>query len=87
MSLEAGVKRRVITHCPCGERTIGIASPPHQVVEFDQDGLLTVRKSLNGQNARGETCHFYITRGLVSSICSDTTCPLSKMAVEGPHDV
>ena len=35
----------VVFGCPCGEREVYVTKPPHSVIEFDADGLLTIKAS------------------------------------------
>ena len=68
----------VVFRCPCGYRTVYIASPPH-TIEFDDDGVLTLDPSC-GYKARENLkrpqnwCHFHI-KGGSATMCSDAQCP------------
>ena len=68
----------VVFRCPCGERQVYIASPPHTIT-FDEEGLLHVDPSL-GYKARPDLdrptnwCHFNINNG-IPSMHSDSKCP------------
>ena len=70
----------VLFQCPCDERQVYIASPPH-TISFDEIGLLTITRSI-GYRANPDLtpprpanwCHFFITQGLVE-MCSDAQCP------------
>ena len=79
----------IVFRCPCDERQIYVASPPHKI-EFDDEGLLTLdgsvgsRKQLrlpsedmdseDWKHRAKNWCHFWI-KGGVLEMCSGTKCP------------
>ena len=65
--------------CPCGQRIVYVSKPPHSVIEFDDDGLLTIKGSIGYESRRHSDrpkvwCHLQITKGRVT-IHDDVTCP------------
>ena len=74
-------QKGVIFKCPCGERQVYIASPPH-TIEFDEEGILTVTASIGSKpdpsrDRKPNWCHFHI-KGGVPEMCGDAKCPGSK---------
>ena len=72
----------VIFRCPCNERNVYVASPPHEIA-FDDDGLLTLTGSCGyaervdlGRPANW--CHFFIKNGEME-MCPDSQCPGSEL--------
>ena len=68
----------IVFKCPCGERDVYVASPPHEIT-WDDDGALTLNGSVGSHEdkARGRDanwCHFFIKGGAVD-MCSDAQCP------------
>ena len=66
-------------HCPCGERMVYAASPPHTVT-FDAAGVLTLDPSCstaeNSQYPEG-WCHFWLRDGEIKMVAS-AQCPGSS---------
>ena len=62
--------------CPCGERMVYAASPPHTIT-FDADGLLTLDPSCstakNSEYPKG-WCHFWLKDGEPEMV-SSAQCP------------
>ena len=69
----------VVFRCPCDERQIYVASPPHTIT-FDDDGRLTLNGSVGSKEIRGpggrpsNWCHFWVWGG-TPEMCSDAQCP------------
>ena len=66
----------VVFRCPCDERQVYIASPPH-TISFDSEDALTVNASCGYKARAGRPsnwCHFWIKDGK-ASMCSDAKCP------------
>ena len=68
----------VVFKCPCGERQVYVASPPHTIT-FDEGGLLTLDGSVGSHaddsRGRGKNwCHFHI-KGGEAKMCEDAQCP------------
>ena len=65
----------VVFRCPCDERQVYVASPPH-TISFGADGALTLDGSV-GMRAHGDHernwCHFWI-KGGVAEMCADAGC-------------
>ena len=63
-------------HCPCGERRIFAASPPH-TISFDADGVLTLDPSCSTAESSKYPegwCHFWLRDGEVKMVAS-AQCP------------
>ena len=63
-------------YCPCGERQVYAASPPH-TISFDTDGLLTLDPSCSTVKTTehpGNWCHFHIRDGEPKMV-NDAKCP------------
>ena len=77
-----GEAYQVAFWCPCGERLVYVSKPPHSVIEFDDDRLLTIKGSIGYKSRRHsdrpKVCHLQITEGRVT-IHDDVTCPGSKL--------
>ena len=72
----------VVFKCPCGLRTVYVASPPHKIT-FSDDGLLTLDGSVGShadpsRNKPQNWCHFWLKDG-ESEICDDAKCPGSEL--------
>ena len=68
----------IIFRCPCDQRQVYVASPPH-TISFDSHGYLTLDGSVGSHEdqSRGQKpnwCHFWIKNGN-TEMCSDTACP------------
>ena len=61
----------VVFGCPCGGREVYVCKPPHSVIEFDEEGLLTIEASILSPK---HGCHFFMRKGQVE-MCADSTCP------------
>ena len=62
--------------CPCGDRSVYAASPPHSIA-FDKDDVLTLDPSCGyGENSEhpANWCHFHIHDG-VPKMVDDAQCP------------
>ena len=71
-------KDGVIFRCPCGERQVYVASPPHAIT-FADDGRLTLDGSVGSRAdaSRGRPanwCHFHVKNGDVT-MCEGSACP------------
>lgn len=71
----------VIFNCPCGERMVYVAEPPHTII-FDSEGALTLNGSVGShedksRNRKSNWCHFFIKEGNVD-MCGDSECPGSN---------
>ena len=69
----------VIFRCPCSERQVYVASPPH-TISWDVDSELNLDGSV-GSRAQGYSparpanwCHFFIKNG-EAEMCADAQCP------------
>ena len=66
-----------VFQCPCDERTVYVACPPH-AVEFADDGKLLTLGGSCGYRARARRpanwCHFSLVDGAVQ-MHSDARCP------------
>ena len=70
----------VVFRCPCDDRQVYIATPPHEIA-FDAEGVLTVNQSM-GYRAKPNMdpprpqnwCHFHIKQGN-PTMCDDAQCP------------
>lgn len=67
----------VVFLCPCEDRQVYIASPPHTIT-FDDEGVLTLDPSC-GYKARSagrsrNWCHFWVQNGQFK-MCEDSKCP------------
>lgn len=72
----------VVFRCPCNERQVYIASPPHDIT-FDDHGLLTLNPSVGSKEKAGwdrpkNWCHFWIKSG-TPEMCTDAGCPGAKL--------
>ena len=66
----------VYFHCPCGERRIFVASPPHTIT-FDDGGVLTLDPSCGYAKTTehpANWCHFWLKAG-VAEMVADAQCP------------
>ena len=59
----------VILYCPCGERTVYVASPPHTEISFGDGGLLTIAPSIGYKKQEKlkrekNWCHLFIKNGI-----------------------
>ena len=73
----------VIFRCPCGERDIYVAQPPHTIT-FDEQDRLTLVGSVgshehpNHDPPRPQNwCHFHLKDG-AAKMCADAKCPGNK---------
>ena len=69
----------VYFHCPCGERRIYAASPPHTIT-FDDEGVLTLDPScgyVKTTEHPANWCHFWLKAG-VAEMVADAQCPGSS---------
>ena len=68
----------VVFRCPCDERQVYVASPPH-TIKFDAEGVVDIKASC-GYRKRDNPprpanwCHFWINDG-VPEMCGDAKCP------------
>ena len=69
----------VVFRCPCDEREVYVASPPHEI-SFDEDGALTLDGSVGSRadpsrdRPAKNWCHFHIKAG-DPTMCDDSQCP------------
>ena len=71
----------VVFKCPCGERDVYVASPPHEIT-WGEGGTLTLKGSVGSREDKGRSrapnwCHFFIKGGDVE-MCDDAQCPGGK---------
>ena len=64
--------------CPCDERQVYVASPPH-TIKFDADGVVDIKASCGYRKKDNPPrpanwCHFFINDG-VPEMCGDAKCP------------
>ena len=70
-----------VFQCPCNERTVYVATPPHRA-DFDVDRVLTLKGSVGypGSKDRPKNwCHFSIRNG-EARIHKDAKCPGADLA-------
>ena len=68
----------VVFKCPCVERDVYVASPPHEI-SFDNEGRLTLDGSVGSREDKSRNratnwCHFWIKNG-IAKIAEDSQCP------------
>ena len=75
----------VMFRCPCDERQLYVASPPHEIT-FDSEGVLTLDPSCGYRASEHPKrpqnwCHFWLKNG-TPEMCDDAKCPGSIQPVK-----
>ena len=75
----------VMFRCPCDERQVYVASPPHRI-KFDADGVCDIKSScgyrkIDNPPRPANWCHFFINDG-IPEMCGDAKCPGGSGEIE-----